>query len=245
MKLSSRGGGTLKSKESSISLLALRLSFILSMVLLVGLIMFAANYEISKEAKEAATVKAKTDLATGYEILDKEYPGAWHVQGDSLYKGDVLMNDNFYIVDKIGELTGDTVTLFCGDKRVSTNVLKDGERAVGTVVAENVAQTVLVMGKDYYGEANVVGNWYQTAYTPIKDSSGKIIGIWYVGTSSDFVNKMVFNTLSTIGLVSVLGLLLISILLWQILTRQLVTPLNQLISAAVGTTGTPSVLLSF
>lgn len=39
---------------------------------------------------------------------------------------------------------------------------------MGTVASDIVADTVLIEGKDYYGEAEVVGNKYQTAYTPLE-----------------------------------------------------------------------------
>ncbi|MBO8129224.1 MAG: methyl-accepting chemotaxis protein [Peptococcaceae bacterium] len=206
---------------------------IVGMILLLGAVMYGVNFVVTKQAKDTATQKAKADLALGYEILDKEYPGPWRREGDKLYKGDTLMNGNFAIVDKIGRLTnGDTVTIFCGDTRVATNVKKDGKRAVGTVVSDIVAETTLKNGRDYYGEANVVGHWYQTAYTPIKDSSGQIIGMWYVGAPTAFVSKMIAETFKTVGLISIIALILISTVLWWFMNRQMIDPLHKLIAAA-------------
>ncbi|MBO8128273.1 MAG: methyl-accepting chemotaxis protein [Peptococcaceae bacterium] len=210
----------------------LGIAFVLGMVLLLGVIMYGVYHQITKEAEQAAIEKAKSDLALGYEILDKEYPGPWRREGDKLYKGDTLMNGNYYIVDKISKLTGgDTVTIFCGDTRVATNVQKDGQRAVGTVVSDIVAETVLEKGQDFYGEANVVGHWYQTAYTPIKDPSGEIIGIWYVGACKSFIDQMISDTFNTVVLITIIGLFLISIALWWYFNQQLITPLNQLITS--------------
>jgi len=129
-----------------------------------------------------ALEKARSDLQTGMEILDLKYPGEWRAEEDRLYKGDTLINDNFEIVDTLGRLTnGDTATLFLGDTRVTTNVIADGKRAVGTKVSEAVADKVLKKGEIYMGRANVVGHTYQAAYMPLKDAGGKVIGIWYVG----------------------------------------------------------------
>jgi hypothetical protein len=36
-------------------------------------------------------------------------------------------------------------------------------------------------GKPYYGDANILGKTYDTGYEPIKDSSGNVIGVYYVG----------------------------------------------------------------
>ena len=36
-------------------------------------------------------------------------------------------------------------------------------------------------GKAFYGDVDILGKPYVTGYDPIKDASGKVIGIWYVG----------------------------------------------------------------
>jgi len=36
-------------------------------------------------------------------------------------------------------------------------------------------------GKAYYGEVPILGTPYITGYEPIRDSSGAVIGVYYVG----------------------------------------------------------------
>jgi Single cache domain 3 len=36
-------------------------------------------------------------------------------------------------------------------------------------------------GEAFYGEATILGTPYITGYEPIKDASGKVIGVYYVG----------------------------------------------------------------
>ena len=36
-------------------------------------------------------------------------------------------------------------------------------------------------GKAHYGEVPILGTLYVTGYEPIKDASGAIIGVYYVG----------------------------------------------------------------
>ena len=151
-----------------------------------------AVYTLNVQIKEAARDKVQSDLALGHALIDEKFPGDWSVRGEALYKGDTKMEGNFDIVDLIGEKTGDTVTLFRGDMRVATNVKKDdGSRAVGTHVSAAVAQTTLKDGKTYIGEAVVVGTLSQTAYEPIKDKGGQIIGIWYVGVPNSMYDMIV------------------------------------------------------
>lgn len=101
--------------------------------------------------------------------------------------GDRSLMDTTDIVDAIQQLVGGTATIFQifpqGALRISTNVLKaDGARAVGTYIPMDspVYQTVM-QGETYIGRAFVVDEWYQTAYEPILDDFGTIIGMLYVG----------------------------------------------------------------
>lgn len=106
--------------------------------------------------------------------------------------GGVLLNRNFEIVDKIkatvfqnleykGKEIG-TATLMLDDLRIATNVRnQDGSRAVGTRVSEDVYNRVIKRGEPFVGRAFVVNHWYITAYEPIRDLGGRIIGILYVG----------------------------------------------------------------
>src|SRR5690606_23901697 len=114
------------------------------------------------------------------------------IKNGELYKGDVRINENYDIVDEIAEKTGDTVTIFLGDTRVTTNVKKeDGSRAVGTQVSDEVAEVVLTNKQQFFGEANVVGQKYITGYTPIFDKSGEVIGIFYVGAPQNVIDETI------------------------------------------------------
>ena len=131
------------------------------------------RYYVSELAVTSLKEKLNANIELGYSLLDAKYPGSWTVKGDQLYKGDTLINNNFELVDEVKDKTDSIATIFLGDTRVSTNVLKgDGSRAVGTQVSEKVKEVVLKQGKDYIGQADVVGTSYITQYTPIKDASG-------------------------------------------------------------------------
>ncbi len=95
-----------------------------------------------------------------------------------------LFNNDFTLVDRVKEVAGvDTVTIFFGDLRISTNVPLDvaGNRAIGTRVSQEVFETVLVKGQEFTGEAFVVNQDYITRYRPLKDHQGQVVGILYVG----------------------------------------------------------------
>jgi hypothetical protein len=105
----------------------------------------------------------------------------------ALYFGTTKMNNNFDVVDEVVKENGGTATLFvkAGDEyvRVATNVKKnDGSRAIGTILDPNGPVIVVIKrGEPYYGDATILGKSYVTGYDPIRDASGNVIGIYYVG----------------------------------------------------------------
>ncbi len=208
-------------------------AFVVILLLFSVALLLVVNELITATAEESATEKARGDLATGEVIINQMYPGAWGADGDRLYKGEALMNDNFHVVDFIGKLTGGTVTIFRGDTRIATNVITaEGKRAVGTKVADNIAETVLKQGQEYYGTAPVVGNWYQTAYKPIRDDSGQIVGIWYVGAPKSFVDALVTQGRLTVAAACGLTTIIAVGVLLFFSNRIIAKPIRQLEFAA-------------
>ncbi|CUB00987.1 Cache 3/Cache 2 fusion domain-containing protein, partial [Thiomonas bhubaneswarensis] len=101
--------------------------------------------------------------------------------------GKTAMVNQFDLVDGVTKLFGGTATLFVrsGDDfvRVSTNVKKpDGARAVGTLLdPKGKVIGDIRNGKAFYGVVQILGNPFITGYEPMRDASGNIVGIWYVG----------------------------------------------------------------
>jgi methyl-accepting chemotaxis protein len=98
-------------------------------------------------------------------------------------------------VDDVVDQLGGAVTVFqrmndAGDLlRVGTTVkATTGKRAIGTYIpataadgTANAVAAAIRSGKPYRGVAQVVGTWYITAYDPMKDRSGKVIGALFTG----------------------------------------------------------------
>lgn len=155
--------------------------------------------------------------------------------------GGILLNRNYEIVDRVketvfkgekykGRETG-TATIFQGDLRISTNVADEqGRRAIGTRLSEEVKKAVLDEGRPWNDRAFVVRDWYITAYEPIKNIEGKIIGILYVGTLEkpylDTANRVML-TFTVLALLCVVFLLVIL----YFATTSIVKPLQSMVAA--------------
>ncbi|MBN2271483.1 MAG: cache domain-containing protein [Sedimentisphaerales bacterium] len=157
-----------------------------------------------------------------------------------LYGGN-LLNRNYSIVDKVKETVykGEiykgkdvgTVTIFQGDLRISTNVANsDGARAVGTRVSQEVNEQVLEKGLPWIGRAFVVNAWYKTAYEPIKDVDGDIVGILYVGILERPFNDMSRN-IFFVFLVIVIAVSGLSAAIGTVLTRKISRPVERMLQA--------------
>jgi Cache 3/Cache 2 fusion domain len=134
--------------------------------------------------KAMAALKAATGKLGAPKLDGKEPVGG--KDASALYFGSTKMNNSFDVVDTVTKEYGGTATLFAKTEdefvRVSTNVPKpDGSgRATGTVL-DGPALEAIKGGKAFYGEAPILGAPYITGYEPLKDGSGAVIGVWYVG----------------------------------------------------------------
>ncbi|MBN1675157.1 MAG: cache domain-containing protein [Kiritimatiellae bacterium] len=155
--------------------------------------------------------------------------------------GGRLLNRDETLVDKIkdtvyqGEIYAGkdegTATIFQGDLRIATNVrTRDGERAIGTRVSEEVHDSVLVHGRPWIERAFVVHGWYVTAYEPIRNLAGDIIGMLYVGLLERRFADMRRRALwSFVGIAA--GGAVLAVAVGFLLTRSLTRPVGELIGA--------------
>lgn len=165
------------------------------------------------------------------------------LNGDNLgvLYGGVLLNRNFDFVDRVWDLLfqGDrfdgqdigTVTIFQSDVRVATNVRTDrGERAVGTFVSDEVREAVLGQGKRWRNRAFVVKDWYISAYEPIRNPRGEIVGILYIGLlEKAFTSARDRVILSFFGLASVGFILIIAFTYYEI--RKVTQPIGEMVAS--------------
>ncbi|HRX85497.1 MAG TPA: cache domain-containing protein [Phycisphaerae bacterium] len=147
------------------------------------------------------------------------------------------LNRNFALVDDVRDLAfgrelyrgkpRGTVTVFLNDRRVATNVLgPGGERAVNTVVSDEVRAQVLDRGEPWHGRAYVVDAWYLSAYEPLVDPAGRRIGMLYVGLLeapyADARAALIRSLLLRLGLIA-LGAIALTVLLVNRITAPLAT----------------------
>lgn len=187
-----------------------------------------ALVRIHKEISRQATVAQESRLKTFWELL-RARGEEFHIVNGKLLAGSYVINGNYELPDRIKELFGGTATIFMGDTRVSTNVLKpDGSRAVNTKLVGAAYDAVIKEGKSYRGEAMILDIPYFTAYDPIKNSRGEIIGVLYVGViKSEFFAA--YDELISGVIVMAIILAMVLALVSALLVRRSLSPLKVMV----------------
>ncbi len=142
-----------------------------------------------KRALEAQMVSSQNSRMKMFRELLFQTGSDIRIEGDRLIVGGRVLNGNNYFPDKVKELCGGTATIFMGDTRVATNVLKeDGSRALGTKLQGPAYDAIIRDGKPYSGEVTVAGTDYYGQYEPLRNSRGETVGALFVGVrKSDFL----------------------------------------------------------
>jgi methyl-accepting chemotaxis protein len=146
-------------------------------------------------SKESVTWQARNQLdgSTQEIVLPKLLLGkTWTGQNADQGRPTLL-------VDRVKELVGAEATLFQrmnarGDMiRVATTVPdRNGGRAIGTYIPAvdpdgrpNPVVSTVLGGATYRGRARVIDAWYLSGYEPVRDASGAVVGMLFIGLRQD------------------------------------------------------------
>jgi methyl-accepting chemotaxis protein len=115
--------------------------------------------------------------------------------------GDEVLNNDFREVDDFRAMTAGVATVFVRSGsdfvRISTSLTKqDGSRAIGTLLDHaHPAYALLMAGQGYVGRAVLFDRAYMTQYTPVRDASGQVIAVLFVGFDYTDAQKAQFDNL--------------------------------------------------
>ena len=210
---------------------------ILLIALNTGLVIGAAYRSLSSEFNHRAYHDIEVNLRTLALAFAETYPEARIAIGNGVVsKAEMARMPEFKdhaIVDRAVSYTGGNATLFVYDDasnqfiRRSTNLKKEnGERAVGTQLApDHPGQQLLRKGQPYKGPAVLFSKTYMTAYYPVMNASGKVIGILYVGIAMAEFENMLAQAMQTMAIAAGIAALLV-LLLTMLIVRRITRPLT-------------------
>lgn len=137
--------------------------------------------------------------------------------------------DSNKAVDYVKERFDCDATIFLGDTRLATTIMKDGNRVVGTKLDPSIAKIVLA-NDNYSGEADILGSKYTVTYSPIIGDGNKAVGIIFTGKSkaeSDaFKRDFIISTI----IVSLIILCIVGIAVYMYVDYKISKPLIKAVS---------------
>ncbi|MBP2172795.1 methyl-accepting chemotaxis protein [Methanococcus voltae] len=134
-----------------------------------------------------------------------------------------IVNNDVGIVDEIKSITGNEVTVFMDNVRISTSISNGGTRFVGTKSSDEVYLETKA-GNTYDGEAHINDEDYITIYEPLHDVNGNYIGMLFVGTPKSTYTSLMNQLMTQSVIVSLLGLL-ISVALAFFISKSISKPM--------------------
>lgn len=171
-------------------------------VLIAGFITLFAIQKNEEGMKQEMTTGLK-GIATSVNAAYQGFAeGDYGLKDGVLMKGDFNVTDSNEILDAIVEGTDYDVTIFYGKTRMATTLksVENGERIIGTDANDKVVEAVLNKGQEYVDYATEInGENYYVYYMPIKDSSGKIVGMVFAGIPSSDAETYTHKVARTIG----------------------------------------------
>ena len=141
-----------------------------------------------------------------------------------------MSSDQF--VDSIAEIFNAAVTIFMGDTSVASTVLMPGgvanERAVGTQVRSDIAESVLGRGETIMLDLNILGVLPHTAfYHPLFGRPGEAVGMFFIGFPNEYTIAATASLQRNVVLIGTIVLSTSAIAMFFLLFR-LLKPLEKL-----------------
>ncbi|HEV7345879.1 MAG TPA: methyl-accepting chemotaxis protein [Devosia sp.] len=190
---------------------------VISAVMLTVVAVIATIYIILLgTTRDSALEQQEVNLRTAATIIQGALPGAevvWNEAGDIEAVSTWAMPRAFInhdLVDSITRVTGHAATIFGWDEasqdfvRMTTTIQDEtGERIIGTPLGKaSAAYAPVLNGETYNGESIIGGHEYYTVYEPIVDQTGATVGVLFVGTEKAKVERVIYEALQLLLLVS-------------------------------------------
>jgi methyl-accepting chemotaxis protein len=213
------------------------ISAILLIAVNTGLVVGAAYWSLTSEFADRALRDIEINLRTlGLAFAETYSDAKITIKDGAVTRAEMPKMPEFKdhaIVDRAVGYAGGNATLFVYDEasnqfiRRTTNVKKEnGDRAVGTqLAADHPGQAVLRRGEAYKGPATLFGRTFMTAYYPIVNPAGKVIGILYVGIPMAHYEAMLSHAIQHMAVAAGFAMLLV-MMLTLLLVRRVTKPLT-------------------
>ena len=130
-------------------------------------------------------------------------------------------------VEDLKELFGSEVTIFRGDTRITSTIVRNGQSIAGTTLDPAIASIVFGEKTEYVGDVDVLGAKYKTYYKPLLDSHDDAFAAIVIGIPLANLTAEAHTSIRD-GIILGLGGLAVSIALLYIMISSLSQPITKL-----------------
>ena len=209
-----------KSRKSSSRLrLKIMLVALLPMILMAVIVGVVATRNMSEGMRQEMLYALKAEAHSLEQVYNAVNSDTYSVSGNKLMKGSFNITDETDFIDSFVEGSGMDVTVFYGDTRMATTLKDDsGKRIVGTQADADIAKAVLAGETVEKENITIDGKKYCVCYSPLRESSDKIVGMVFAGKPVAAVQALITKRTTAIVVVEVV-LILIAMVIIFFLTR--------------------------
>ena len=212
-------------KRSNFTLLKMLLMFgLIPLIATVVCFFFLTEINVSKLVHK----NVRTEISLCNKEFNNYITGAY---GDTLGTEDWSRWKSNDLVDGFVD-DGIYMTVFFGDTALISSVKNQGgSRMEGEKASAEVISAVLRGGKHYYNvKEEIGGKTYYVDYRPIRNGSGKTVGMTFVGKDADVVSKDISRIIIRVMLCGV-GLIIVFSVVIIIVARTVKRPFSEMADA--------------
>jgi methyl-accepting chemotaxis protein len=167
------------------------------------------NVQVNKIITDTSRQQLKAASKMGTSFLNQSYIGDFNLINGKLYRGDVPLETDTIIVDKISKETETFSAIFNLDKCVSTSIKdKNGKRYLNIKVPDYIKKSVINDKKEEITEIIIDNKKYEGMFTPLIDGKGKAIGMWLTAVDKSKAEETIFNVNFIVGITTIIFILL-------------------------------------
>ncbi|MCL2187520.1 MAG: methyl-accepting chemotaxis protein [Defluviitaleaceae bacterium] len=134
-------------------------------------------------------------------------------------------------VDRFADALNAEITVFniAGERIATTLTNAQGQREVGTFVADRIIDAVIRNNNRYSGAMELKGRPFSAYYFPLHGWDGSVVGMFFAGFSNEDTVAAVTTMQMTLVVMGVAGLF-IAVVLMYIFSSRLIAPIGKLVA---------------
>jgi signal transduction histidine kinase/DNA-binding response OmpR family regulator len=132
-------------------------------------------------------------------------------------------------LDSLKTLLNADFSVFLGDTRIATTLMKDGKRLEGVSENADILNAIIENKQSYFGNAVVFGESFSTFWQPLINSKDEVFAVLAVGVSNVELERVTRGIIISSILIGLLGLAVSIIVLMYIITK-ITKPIKELVN---------------